>query len=1785
MSNLIRKQRDDEVAPNVQPIVPVIGNPAMAAPRQELSTAPLASPVSDLTAPELADPVLPGQQDFDLTPEKLDVQYEPQLPEQVYDPLQFPVITNPGPDVMFEGPTRTELKGARQYVVPQAQFVRNLPEQMMAPPVDSDNDPIFNSTGDAYKPWWEQMMGGLGSVFGKAWGSTDNREGGPLEIVQDRLVNGSWWQRLPFFQIPQLRDAANGAIDRLQTAAPNPDFGDGPLSALFYGLSLPQNVGMGLAADIGQAAANTFYGVTGSTDINPATWDVDLANIVPGNRRPDRVLPSPDGVPLPYVVRALLGTDMGFTNLQQSGTGSFNPFGVVAADTADLAAKSDGEIMVRAAGALALDMITGQPFDAFISGARRQAARVVDEPGGEMVHVPRVHEGELVQPGVVPPARGLPSGTRRVDVPTARVQQLELPAPRIVTHNTPDVKFQAAGVMRDPTQYRTLFSPEGFSNIQVQVPTIRGFDVSVASVPKGLARTFSTAGRTINVLPAQVFSPQAAVADLARYVAESPVARTIDPARMTAAPRAVPDRVRLLNAYTPVVPSSTITAKTVNAITESLVTSRRFVAATTGQLGVPVPRALPAASSFVPVVPKRLAQFTNRPTRSYTREIVRQLEAVMPATVVPSIPTLPPVVITLPPQAVVTARALDSVVYNTPEATVKAFVTPGVAIQREVSAARAFQDAPYVPVITRVTADTIEYAPFEGARLTPESDLEAVALIAEDVIARGYVGKGLEVDDFRVTPEGGVMLVNPGRLVRAASPEQVGTFRQEVATLVQNVVDRSELTPEQMDFVTAVQRAMKDMLEPSVAVTPAAYDEIAEMLPDELRTIDGTLTPEIAAHTDELVSALDQLEEFTDQLKSLESQVFETSRMVSKPFTSGVIADGGMSGATLFRNADGTVSKYLPSDSIGPRDASHLRAEYDTMLAMPEKPYLMRPLSWEGNGYTMPYIEGVDMIDAHHLSPEQMDDVVQQVSAAMRDLAINGWYLGDLHGGNVRVTPDNRAILIDMGESYRADSLSRDDADDMLDMLDFQFNEEAKYVLANAAPAKVPVPFGARGELLPEWVLLTDKLGLTEEARYGEVFGQLPEDVKNLLRELPGDIDVHDILDAMQVVENAAAQDLVRSFDDTITGDAVAEVRNRMGLPPIPGQTPSAFINDDDVWGAMGEDLFNRAAAFAGANDIEFEHVARALFDEPPKPAFQMLEGTPIARGRGSKAYVYANPDGTISKFIDQLTTAPDTYNELVQGLRDEFALLQQLADIEAFPRALEWEGNGFKMEQIDGVNVVDYYEVGDDLRPVANISHEQITGVVEQVRAVAAELYEKHNMLMVDLHGANVMIQPDGKVRVIDIADAYHAGSLTEDDVFDANWAATELLSDDLHMGQNAAREGMNAYDVTSPRSTDVLQESEVLTQLGLAPGATMIDVIDAMPLDAYERLMREVGGEEGATLDAVQRALVPSPEGVVPSVGANIPGDNAGVIPGKTDGVVRADPGTPSGNRVADVLAANYTKENMNDYVFYSGERVKGRISDYGIGQYDISFDVDGAVDAGGGNVPFGELKDLRAAFRALTEKLPEGTHLSAMAAGGEHATKTQLYKDLGGFVDDTRYEDVLGILQFVVGDNRMPSRVRPGPRKLETVDINGDAWPHQIRALAKVDLPLPAEVLADFRTRGLMRGPRILDPEGLITAIREYKEGDALRVVTQQYNDAPFDNHKQLLAQAQDELEYQAQQVRAAAEGALNRVEAASDKLETSVSAHNRKVQAAQDEAAQASYRRRDTNLGSGNRSSCL
>lgn len=249
-----------------------------------------------------------------------------QPPELQTDPITTPDLTtlpelsNFVPQQLYDGTSLNQLRRARRHIMPEPQL--NTVEQTLTPFQDGERQQI---TGER-----ETGFARFRSILGNVFGFSEVDESAPV-----RGIFGNNFGDFNF-ELPGI-----GART-------------GP-SRLLYMLGLLPNVGQGIGADLGRRAASNFERSGFSSLLNGIrNFDVgeineanrqfrnELITNIPGSRffaqnlheeRERQVEEfynlTEDGNHMPYIIRALSGQDLAFTNFSNDVDGSFNPFGVL----------------------------------------------------------------------------------------------------------------------------------------------------------------------------------------------------------------------------------------------------------------------------------------------------------------------------------------------------------------------------------------------------------------------------------------------------------------------------------------------------------------------------------------------------------------------------------------------------------------------------------------------------------------------------------------------------------------------------------------------------------------------------------------------------------------------------------------------------------------------------------------------------------------------------------------------------------------------------------------------------------------------------------------------------------------------------------------------------------------------------------------------------------------------------------------------------------------------------------------------------------------------------------------------------------------------------------------------------------------------------------------------------------------------------------------------------------------------------------------------------------------
>jgi RIO-like serine/threonine protein kinase len=736
--------------------------------------------------------------------------------------------------------------------------------------------------------------------------------------------------------------------------------------------------------------------------------------------------------------------------------------------------------------AVALDVLT-DPFGPFNNLARsiasRQSRAIAPaanqwRPGSPSpvpdnfpsYTTPRIAGGSGASPGVPPRPVTPPSppSIRRV-----RVDVLPDPVPPRLTGShgraapalppgrlPPDVPAGSPGLYNDAARYQRHFVPDMPDGITVETPSVPGFDVSQASIPQP---------RNITPQHTPAFAPQIQFADAARYAAGSRVARFFDLRRVNLAVRS-PDAISdLASSYG--VPSTPRTTQYLLPSVEDAAL-RRHLQHTATNIGTDIPP-VPPAQYVVPLDAPTLRAMTGRVPMTFTTKLSEGI-AELSRDMVPTqdmfqVPQLVNEAIDLavsrgeiPPQIerVITSQNLpaDIVPVNTAGMSGATFFANDTSffkvypqfetgddtpmrmteqiIPRIVEAQSMLGDAAYIPPIISHSPYHVEFSRIDGVNLStylidnPDIDVTPITNqlldIFADMEARDLVVMDISLDNMMVDTSGKLWMLDLDSIDEAQFWRDAGQPH-----IMPEMVERSlraVLLQQPENRAAALMRhAIEELMNPSISGVTAAYDEYRHTLPHEL-TVPDEPDYNIIEATRDYVQADNRLEEAASKLSEMEAQLHEVTNVQNRTPSEGYFAQGLGSGARLYRNADGSVTKHIPlerwSQADGALKVAQLHEEFDMMEKLQHLDFVPRVYEKTDTGYIMEFIEGTVLNEFYGNNvpllavPESVARrIATELPAALKQMADVGVLYYDLHGGNIIVKPDGTWKLIDFGDA------------------------------------------------------------------------------------------------------------------------------------------------------------------------------------------------------------------------------------------------------------------------------------------------------------------------------------------------------------------------------------------------------------------------------------------------------------------------------------------------------------------------------------------------------------------------------------------------------------------------------------------------------------------------------------------------------------------------------------------------------------------------------------------------
>lgn len=969
--------------------------------------------------------------------------------------------------ILYEGPTVQQLRDDRQFIVPTLSPRQSLTDLALSIPNDVWND-VFTGTNRAFG---RGLLDGFGSIFN--WEEQAGKE--PIGLFGPVAGAIDFYAEQLGFQAP-FGNRYGWNFDQM---------GAGPVGALFYSLGIIPMTTMGVAADIGREAAAQWYASTGSLSGGGGVQNLlrglfrpPTDSSVMQERRREFYRLTEDGEYLPYTIRALRGDRLGFSNFRYDEDGRFEPFAVMGdaedfrgwtvppspaegGTTADQwrAAQLNIQTFGRVALGVGLDLIFDPlgPLNNFgrswaSRGARHLApAANTWAPAPDFQPIPSYRTprlGGAPDVGMPPPA---PPRPPRPSAPAPRrinVDVLPDLPPRALP---PDVTTAAPGLMNNAQTYTRHFVPDMPQGISVEIPSVRGFDVSGSHIPQP---------RTIDLRQAPVFAPQVQLADAVRYANISRVARPFDLRRINLVRRSPADLSRLLESYS--VPS---TPRTVEYLLPSVedANMRRHLQHTATPLGVEIPQSLPPSQVPLRIDPRIIADATGRVLEEYGQAFVNWMNDIShertPQNIdrlaqysLPAARTAVDLAIEageVPPQI---ARVIES--YDLPRDMHAAFVEGmsgasffvtdtsffkvfpqyegrDLPLYDEPKLAQSVYDVlgeeqTIMPRLINASPYHVEMERIQGVTLYDYLTTPELQRVPPEEIASQFIDifDTLRANDLIITDAKLVnMLVDNNNKLWLIDPESIESRTDYVGSSFENMESMLKqvlLKQPENRMARALQDATEYLVHPRDTHLRAAYPEIRETLPPEYTVPDMPDTP-VLDTTSDYLDAQERLEEVTSELTALEAQLHEVTNIQVRPATEGYIAKGYGSGATIYRNADNTVTKSIPQGGNA-HQAELLHDEYYRMAKLQHLPFVPRVYGMTQNGYIMEYVDGSPMLDIRgdgdyllNFPESQVRDLVPKLHDALTQMAEAGILYYDLHGGNVIILPDGSFKIIDFG--------------------------------------------------------------------------------------------------------------------------------------------------------------------------------------------------------------------------------------------------------------------------------------------------------------------------------------------------------------------------------------------------------------------------------------------------------------------------------------------------------------------------------------------------------------------------------------------------------------------------------------------------------------------------------------------------------------------------------------------------------------------------------------------------
>ena len=665
---------------------------------------------------------------------------------------------------------------------------------------------------------------------------------------------------------------------------------------------------------------------------------------------------------------------------------------------------------------------------------------------------PRLPGGPDV-PRTSPPT---PPAPRRITVEVLPDEPLRAApsatAPRLrASAAPPDVPAAAPGLYNNRAVYQQRFVPDMPEGITVEVPSVPGFDVSQAAIPQP---------RHIAPQASAAFAPQLQFADAARYAASSRVARLFDLRRVNLATRSPSQLADIAQSYG--VPANSRTVQHLLPSVEDAAL-RRHLQHTTSTVGVDVP-SVPPARYVVPLDAPTLRAMTGRIPRTFSTRLSESIaelsrESVPTANLFQTVDLMTEAFElevssgNLSPGTVELLQTLDIPSNVVPVSTTgmsgasffandtsffKVYPADfsGRFVQDILAGQSRLADAPYVPQILSSSPRHVEFARIDGTNLStymmdnPDVDMTPVidqlVDIFDDMAARDLVLMDISLNNMMVDTSGKLWLIDldtidDGRVWRNMGQPNIMTELLERAT-------RALLLRQPENRAAKLMRhALQELLEPSQAGTRAAYPEYRNTLPPEY-TVPDEPDEAIISATREYVIAQNNLEEASSKLSEMEAQLHEATNVQNRPPTEGYFAQGIGSGARLYRNADGSVSKHIPLErwtpETGAEKVAQLHEEFDLMARLQHLPFVPRVYEKTASGYTMEFIEGRTAMELYgnnmpllNVPEPVIRRIAEEMPRALRQMADANVLYYDLHGGNLMILPDGSWKLIDFGDA------------------------------------------------------------------------------------------------------------------------------------------------------------------------------------------------------------------------------------------------------------------------------------------------------------------------------------------------------------------------------------------------------------------------------------------------------------------------------------------------------------------------------------------------------------------------------------------------------------------------------------------------------------------------------------------------------------------------------------------------------------------------------------------------